>query len=289
MTLPIDQVREIVKRALAEDIGGGDLTTAAIVQPEVRGCGVIIAKAPGVIAGLPAARETFLLLDSTIEFTTEITEGTKVTAGTWFDSAHHKRVASVVGRLSSILTAERTALNFLMRMSGIATLTARFVEAVAGTRAKILDTRKTAPGLRLLDKYAVSAGGGQNHRFGLYDGILIKENHVAAAGGIREAVERARRGSRLKIEVEARTIEEVREALAAGAEAILLDNMEPPMLAESVRIISGRAICEASGGITLQNVRAVAETGVDLISVGQLTHSAPALDLSLEIVPGRDR
>jgi len=178
-----------------------------------------------------------------------------------------------------------------MRMSGIATLTAKFVEAVSGTKARIVDTRKTAPGLRLLDKYAVRIGGGQSHRFGLSDGILIKENHILAAGGIRAAVERAResRHHLLKIEVEVSNLQQVKEALSAAAEAILLDNMEPEMLAESVKLVAGRAICEASGGINLQNVRAVAKTGVDLISVGQLTHSAPAFDLSLQVQPDTAR
>ncbi len=278
MSLPMDQVGEIVRTALAEDIGSGDITTAAIVDSAQQGRAVIVAKEEGIIAGLPVVREAFLALDSTIRFNAEIDDGNRVTPNT--------RVATIAGPVAPILTAERTALNFLMRISGIATLTARFVEAIAGTRAKILDTRKTAPGLRLLDKYAVRMGGGQNHRFGLYDAILIKENHISAAGSITAAVERMKSDAdpARKIEVEARSLEEVKEALAAGAEMILLDNMELAAMAESVKLTSGRAICEASGGVTLENVRAVAETGVDFISIGLLTHSAAALDFSLELL-----
>ncbi|NIM05209.1 MAG: carboxylating nicotinate-nucleotide diphosphorylase [Armatimonadetes bacterium] len=274
----MDQVGEIVRTALAEDIGSGDITTAAIVDSAQQGRAVIVAKEEGIIAGLPVVREAFLALDSTIRFNAEIDDGNRVTPNT--------RVATIAGPVAPILTAERTALNFLMRISGIATLTARFVEAIAGTRAKILDTRKTAPGLRLLDKYAVRMGGGQNHRFGLYDAILIKENHISAAGSITAAVERMKSDAdpARKIEVEARSLEEVKEALAAGAEMILLDNMELAAMAESVKLTSGRAICEASGGVTLENVRAVAETGVDFISIGLLTHSAAALDFSLELL-----
>ncbi len=297
VALPMDQVRKIVRRALAEDIGAGDITTLTTVSADKQGRGVILAKAEGIIAGLPVAEEVFEKMGtgtyfggpaaqaseslekigSCPHFSALVSEGAKVGPGT--------EVATISGPLAAILTAERTALNFLMRMSGIATLTAKFVEAVAGTKAQIVDTRKTAPGLRLLDKYAVRVGGGRNHRFGLSDGILIKDNHIVAAGGIREAVARARQGGHhlLKIEVEARTLQEVEEALTAGVEAILLDNMKTAMLAESVKLVAGRALCEASGGITLQNARAVAETGVDLISVGQLTHSAPALDLSLVV------
>jgi nicotinate-nucleotide pyrophosphorylase (carboxylating) len=279
MSLPPDFVNEIVRRALDEDIGSGDITTRAAVDPGLRGRAVIVVKADGVIAGLPVAEAVFFCLDPAIEFKHQVSDGARISAG--------DEVALVKGALSSILTAERTALNFLMRMSGIATLAARFVEAVAGTHAIILDTRKTAPGLRLLDKYAVRIGGGTNHRFGLYDAVLIKENHAAAAGSISAAVKKAREGPPgvSSIEVEARSLEEVQEALEAGADRILLDNMDTAMLAESVRLISGKSSTEASGGVTLDNVRAVAETGVDFISVGQLTHSAAALDFSLEVLP----
>jgi len=275
--LPLSQLRKIIKRALAEDIGSGDITTAAMVEARQQGQAVIIAKAPGIIAGLPVARETFLAIAPELEFKALVCDGKSVKANT--------KIATIAGPLAAILTAERTALNCLMRMSGIATLTSQFVQAVSGTQAKIIDTRKTAPGLRLLDKYAVRAGGGGNHRFGLSDGILIKENHIRAAGSITQAVVKARAHGHhlLKIEVEVTNLQELKEALTAGAEAILLDNMTPAQLAKSVKLIAGRAICEASGGITLQNVRAIAETGVNLISIGRLTHSAPALDLSLLI------
>lgn len=278
MNLPINAVQEIVRRALAEDIASGDITTRATVGPEKRGQAAIFSKAEGYVAGLPVAKEVLLALDPTLEFTTIVWDGARITPGL--------KLAAISGRIAPILTAERTLLNLLMRMSGIATLTARFVAAVAGTRAKIVDTRKTAPGLRLLDKYAVNMGGGQNHRFGLYDGIIIKENHITAAGGIAEAVARVRESAHhlLKIEVEATTLEEVEQALSAGADAILFDNMRVEMMAEAVKLVAGRALCEASGGITLESVRAVAETGVDLISVGRLTHSAPALDISLEVL-----
>lgn len=268
-------ILDTIQRALAEDIGAGDATTLSIVPPEATMRGQIIAKQDGIIAGLDVARAAYELLDSAVEFSPQLADGSRVTrAGV---------LALVSGRTSSLLTAERTALNFLGRMSGIATLTRQFVDAVAGTRAVILDTRKTAPGLRAVDKLAVKLGGGGNHRIGLYDMILIKDNHIDHAGGIEEAVRRAKAArSGLPIEVEARTMNDVRVALSLGVERILLDNMSVEMMAEAVRLTNGRAKLEASGNVTLETVRRIAETGVDFISVGALTHSAKAFDVSFD-------
>lgn len=268
-------ILDTIQRALAEDIGAGDATTLSIVPPEATMRGQIIAKQDGIIAGLDVARAAYELLDSAVEFSPQLADGSRVTrAGL---------LALVSGRTSSLLTAERTALNFLGRMSGIATLTRQFVDAVAGTRAVILDTRKTAPGLRAVDKLAVKLGGGGNHRIGLYDMILIKDNHIDYAGGIEEAVRRAKAArSGLPIEVEARTMNDVRVALSLGVERILLDNMSVEMMAEAVRLTNGRAKLEASGNVTLETVRRIAETGVDFISVGALTHSAKAFDVSFD-------
>jgi nicotinate-nucleotide pyrophosphorylase (carboxylating) len=269
------EILDTIQRALAEDIGAGDATTLSIVPPEATMRGQIIAKQDGIIAGLDVARAAYELLDSAVEFSPQLADGSRVTrAGL---------LALVSGRTSSLLTAERTALNFLGRMSGIATLTRQFVDAVAGTRAVILDTRKTAPGLRAVDKLAVKLGGGGNHRIGLYDMILIKDNHIDYAGGIEEAVRRAKAArSGLPIEVEARTMNDVRVALSLGVERILLDNMSVEMMAEAVRLTNGRAKLEASGNVTLETVRRIAETGVDFISVGALTHSAKAFDVSFD-------
>ncbi|MCE7904487.1 MAG: carboxylating nicotinate-nucleotide diphosphorylase [Anaerolineae bacterium CFX3] len=269
------EILDSIQRALAEDIGAGDATTLSIVPPEATMRGQIIAKQDGIIAGLDVARAAYELLDSAVEFSPQLADGSRVTrAGV---------LALVSGRTSSLLTAERTALNFLGRMSGIATLTRQFVDAVAGTRAVILDTRKTAPGLRAVDKLAVKLGGGGNHRIGLYDMILIKDNHIDHAGGIEEAVRRAKAArSGLPIEVEARTTNDVRVALSLGVERILLDNMSVEMMAEAVRLTNGRAKLEASGNVTLETVRRIAETGVDFISVGALTHSAKAFDVSFD-------
>ena len=274
--LPND-ILDSIKRALAEDIGTGDATTLSIVPPDATMRGQIIAKQDGVIAGLDVARAAYELLDSSVDFRAQTEDGSRVTRG--------GILALVSGRTASLLTAERTALNFLGRMSGIATLTRQFVDAVAGTRAVILDTRKTAPGLRLVDKLAVKLGGGGNHRIGLYDMILIKDNHIDYAGGIEEAVRRARAfDSGLPIEVETRTLDDVRVALGLGVERILLDNMSVEMMAEAVRLTNGRAKLEASGNVTLETVRAIAETGVDFISVGALTHSAKVFDVSFDYV-----
>jgi len=268
-------ILDTIQRALAEDIGAGDATTLSIVPPDATMRGQIIAKQDGIIAGLDVARAAYELLDSAVEFSPQLADGSRVTrAGV---------LALVSGRTSSLLTAERTALNFLGRMSGIATLTRQFVDAVAGTRAVILDTRKTAPGLRAVDKLAVKLGGGGNHRIGLYDMILIKDNHIDYAGGIEEAVRRAKAArSGLPIEVEARTMNDVRVALSLGVERILLDNMSVEMMAEAVRLTNGRAKLEASGNVTLETVRRIAETGVDFISVGALTHSAKVFDVSFD-------
>jgi len=268
-------ILDTIQRALAEDIGAGDATTLSIVPPDATMRGQIIAKQDGIIAGLDVARAAYELLDSAVEFSPQLADGSRV--------ARAGVLALVSGRTSSLLTAERTALNFLGRMSGIATLTRQFVDAVAGTRAVILDTRKTAPGLRAVDKLAVKLGGGGNHRIGLYDMILIKDNHIDHAGGIEEAVRRAKAArSGLPIEVEARTMNDVRVALSLGVERILLDNMSVEMMAEAVRLTNGRAKLEASGNVTLETVRRIAETGVDFISVGALTHSAKVFDVSFD-------
>jgi nicotinate-nucleotide pyrophosphorylase (carboxylating) len=264
---------QIVARALAEDVGDGDVTTASTVPAGASARALITQKAPGVVFGLEAAEATFHALDPGVEMTRLTAEGS------WREGGE---VLSVLGSARALLTAERTALNFLQRLSGVATLTARCVRAVEGTGARILDTRKTTPGLRALEKAAVAAGGGTNHRAGLYDAILIKENHAALAGGVGEAVRRARAAAPgLALEVECRTLAEVDEALAAGAPRILLDNMDTAALRAAVRHVAGRAELEASGGVTLETLRETAATGVQFVSVGALTHSAPALDLSL--------
>lgn len=270
-------IRKLIWNALREDIGVGDVTSNAILTGEENGAARTIAKSELVVAGGDVFRETFRQVDPNLTFTILAAEGQEVWAGTL--------LAEISGSLKSILIAERTALNLLQRMCGIATATRAFVRAVAGTEARILDTRKTAPGLRFLDKYAVRIGGGQNHRFALYDGVLIKDNHIAAAGGITEAVRRARRGvaHTLKIEVEVRNLAELEEAIAAGADVIMLDNMSTDDMKTAVAASAGKVPLEASGNVTLDNVRAIAETGVNFISVGALTHSVHAADISLLI------
>ena len=262
---------------LLEDLGGGDLTSTLLIPEDQKGRGVILAKEEGVLAGLEVAQAVFHRVDGRIAFTPLARDGDPLLPGL--------EVARLEGPLRGILAGERLALNLLQRLSGIATLTRRYVEAVRGTQAIILDTRKTTPGLRALEKYAVRVGGGRNHRFGLFDGILIKDNHIRAVGGVKEAVRRARSQAPhyLKVEVEVTSIEELEEALEAGAELILLDNMDLETLKEAVGRAKGRALLEASGRMSLERVREVAETGVDYISVGALTHSARALDLSLEL------
>lgn len=270
-------VSEPVARALAEDIGEGDVTTAATVPEAARARARITQKAPGVVFGLDAAEQAFRALDPGIRMRRLTREGI------WREQGP---VLELDGSARAILTAERTALNFLQRLSGVATSAARYVRAVSGTGVTILDTRKTTPGLRALEKAAVAAGGAVNHRAGLHDAVLIKENHAALAGGVEEAVRRARAyAPDLPLEVECRTLAEVDEALAAGAPRILLDNMTVEQLSAAVRHVAGRAELEASGGVTLDTLREIASTGVEFISVGALTHSAPALDLSLLLEP----
>lgn len=278
--LPVE-ISQCIRRALAEDIGSGDVTTDTIVPDNASLRGRIVAKQNGVVAGLPIAAAVWRQLDERVSFTPQVADGSKVDTKTV--------VAAVAGPARALLTGERTALNFLGRMSGIATLTRQFVDAVADTRAVILDTRKTAPGLRLTDKLAVRIGGGQNHRTGLFDMVLIKDNHIDFAGSITAAVTRVREsGTNLAIEVEARTLEHVREALALEVERILLDNMSPEQMREAVQICAGRAKTEASGNVSLENVLEVARTGVDYISVGALTHSPKVFDVSLEFVDRND-
>lgn len=282
-------VRRIVEAALEEDGARRDVTTQALVPTNQRGVGVIVAKAEGVVCGLPVAAAAFAALDPSVRFQPLVSEGTAVAPG--------DHLARVDGPLAPILSGERVALNFLQRLSGVATATHRLVDAVAGlpvrpdgrASARIVDTRKTTPGLRALERYAVRVGGGHNHRFNLSDRVLIKDNHLAAARAqglsIAQVLAQARRATphELRIEIEVTTAEEAREALDAGADALLLDNMSVDEMRRVVALASGRALIEASGGVTLENVRAIAETGVNVISVGGITHSAPALDMSLEV------
>jgi len=279
---PLLQLRAIVEQALAEDLGRGDVTTESLVPADLMAEARIIAKVDGVIAGVPVARLAFELTEPRVVFEPLVGDGTHVRAG--------QAIARLYGPARGILSAERVALNFLQRLSGTATLAARYVQAVAGTGARIVDTRKTTPGLRLLEKYAVRCGGASNHRYDLGAAVMAKDNHLAAlaAAGIPlpEAIRRARASisPTTMIEIEVDRLDQLDEVLEAGPDLILLDNMSPAELAAAVRKIGGRALTEASGGITLATVREVAETGVDLISVGALTHSAPALDISLDFV-----
>ncbi len=272
LTIDLDN---LIRHALQEDIHTGDLTTQACVSEKRHAIGRMIAKESFVLAGIEVAARVFSLLDSAVHFEGVVADGTTVVQGA--------AIARMSGDAAALLQGERVALNLLQRMSGIATLTSRYVAAVAGTAARIVDTRKTTPGLRMLEKYAVRVGGGINHRTGLYDGILIKENHIAAAGGITAAVSRARSyiPHTLKIEVETETVAQVEEALAAGADIIMLDNMDCATMRSCVALIAGRVLVEASGGVNLDTVRAIAETGVDIISVGALTHSPRAADISM--------
>ncbi len=286
------QICRLVDEALSEDLGPGDITTDAVVAPDAAAEGEIIAKRKGVVAGLPVAGLCFRRLDSRVGFEQEVEDGARV--------SKNRVLARVTGPAASILKTERVALNFLQRLSGVATLTARFVDAVADHPVKILDTRKTTPGLRIIEKYAVRAGGGENHRFGLSDGILIKDNHLKfqpggivgkkGANAVAEAIAAAREaaGHLQKIEIEADTLEQVRQAVRGGADAILLDNMDAETLAEAVRLVrrsKKKIFLEASGNVSLRSVGRIAATGVDGISIGALTHSAPALDISLELRP----
>jgi len=269
-------IQAIVEDALAEDIGAGDATTNSVIPESANLAAKLIAKQGGVVAGVTIAEMPFKLLDGRVKFNSRVCDGDQIEAG--------RTLAEIAGPARAILTAERTALNLLGRMSGIATATRQFVNEVRGTKAKILDTRKTAPTLRALDKMAVKLGGGHNHRMGLFDLILIKDNHIDFAGSIPEAVKRAREvDSGLEIEVEARTLADVTECMRLGVKWIMLDNMQLDEMREAVRLVNGRAKVEASGNITLENVRSIAETGVDYISVGALTHSPRALDVSLVV------
>ena len=277
LELPPLLVERAVAKALQEDLGeAGDITTDVIIPASASADAEIVARKPGVIAGLDLAAASFKTLDPDAQFVAEVADGTKVAAGA--------RIARVQGRTRALLSAERVALNFLGHLSGIATLTATYVAAVSGTKASVACTRKTTPGLRALEKYAVRAGGGMNHRFGLYDAVLVKDNHIAAAGGLAPALTqlRARSGHLVKIEVEVDTLNQLDEALQFPIDAVLLDNMDLAKLKKAVALVNGRVTTEASGGVTLETVRKIAETGVDLISVGALTHSAPVLDLALE-------
>jgi len=275
-------LRAIVERALKEDLGSGDLTTRLLFPRAIKAKALIRAKQDAVLAGLSVAEAVFKKVDPKLKFQSLAQDGDRVRSGT--------EIARIVGDGRSLLKGERVALNFLQRLSGIATLTAQFVETVKGTKATILDTRKTTPGLRELEKYAVRMGGGRNHRMNLSDGILIKDNHLALAGSLRRAVQETRRKAPrgLKVEVEATNLKEVEDALLVKADIILLDNMTIPQLKEAVSLIDGRALTEVSGGVQLNTVREIAATGVDFISIGALTHSAPAVDLSMDITPLKD-
>ncbi len=281
LPIPPRIIDDIVRAALAEDGAYNDVTTASLISAAQWGRGTIIAKAPGVIAGLPVAAAAMTGIDEMVSFDTLAADGDRVPAGA--------ELAEIEGPLGAILSCERVALNLLQRMSGIATLTRDFVDAVSGTKARILDTRKTTPGMRHLERYAVRAGGGQNHRFDLASGILIKDNHIAAArqrgaSELGEIIAKSRAASphTMRIEIEVTTLDELKEALEGRADIILLDNMEIDDIRRAVEIVAGAAVLEVSGGVTLENAHAIAEAGVDLISVGRLTHSAPALDISLD-------
>jgi nicotinate-nucleotide pyrophosphorylase (carboxylating) len=271
------ELQRKIEEWLEEDIGSGDISTMATIPEQERGTGILYAKEAGIIAGLPVAEQVFWAIDPSLSFQALVAEGTRVEKG--------QQIAEVSGSVRSILSGERLALNLLQRLSGIATRTSEYVQAIAGTNARVVDTRKTTPGLRFLEKYAVRVGGGHNHRFALYDAVMIKDNHIKGAGGISQAVAAARSviPHTMKIEVETESLAEVQEALQAGADIIMLDNMPLEQMKEAVQLIAGRAIVEASGGVTLETIRPIAETGVDVISVGALTHSVRALDISLDL------
>lgn len=276
MYIPFN-VKNILRLALEEDIGNGDLTTTLLIPEDHKSRALIIAKASFIVAGMPFAKEVFHIIDQETELKIFYNDGARVRKG--------DIIAEVYGSTRTLLSCERVSLNVLQRVSGIATLTNAFVEKVKGIDVKIVDTRKTTPGLRFMEKYAVRVGGGNNHRFGLYDGILIKDNHIEAAGSITDAIHAARRTHHLsKIEAEVENLKDLKEALAAGADVVMLDNMSIKDMREAVKIAKGKVIIEASGNISIDNVRDVAETGVDLISIGAITHSAPAVDISMKIV-----
>jgi nicotinate-nucleotide pyrophosphorylase (carboxylating) len=270
-------VSDVIRRALAEDIGHGDITTSLLIPEETRSKARVIAKDTFIVAGLPFLKEVFRILDPSVSLNCFFHDGNQVAKG---DS-----IAELSGKTRSLLEGERVALNILQRLSGIATLTSRYVESVKGYKAKVLDTRKTSPCLRYMEKYAVRTGGGVNHRFGLFDGILIKDNHIKAVGNVGEAIRRARDGHHLaKIEVEVGSVRALKEALDARADIIMLDNMSVDDMRDAVAAVAGRALLEASGNVTLERIQEIAATGVDYISVGALTHSAPSADISLKIV-----
>jgi nicotinate-nucleotide pyrophosphorylase (carboxylating) len=275
------QIDDLVERALDEDMPGGDITTEALISPHITGKAYFVAKAEGILAGIEIARMVFLKVDPFLKFSTLIPDGRRINPG--------DILASVEGNAAGILKAERTSLNFLQHLSGIATATAAYVELVKGVPVKILDTRKTIPGMRILEKYAVSAGGGDNHRMGLSDMVLIKDNHIAVSRrdglSIKDIMGRTRKkvAPGIKIEIETTSPQEAEEAAEAGADIVMLDNMSVEDMRKAVKLIKGRVLIEASGGVNRQSVRKIAETGVDCISVGAITHSAPALDISLEI------
>jgi len=277
MDIDLRAIRDLLEMALREDIGTGDITSESVIPDDAQAVGTIKAKSDGIIAGLDVAAEIFRMLDPGVNFRKLVSDGDRVHSG--------QELATAEGKARSILTAERTVLNFLQRLSGIATMTSEYVSAASGYSAKIIDTRKTTPGWRVLEKYAVRVGGGHNHRFGLYDAVLIKENHIAVAGGVAEAVARARERipHTMKIEVEVETLDQVSEAIESGADIIMPDNMDVGAMAEAVKLINGRVIVEASGGIRLKDIPAIAATGVDLISIGALTNAAPPLDISMYI------
>lgn len=267
----------MIYTALEEDIGQGDVTTTLLIPEDNRSKAHFIAKGKFILAGIPFAREVFRILDTSIVFKTLRSEGESVKAG--------EVIAKISGNTNVILKGERVSLNILQRLSGIATLTGKYAEKMKGLKVKILDTRKTTPCMRFMEKYAVRAGGGYNHRFGLFDGILIKDNHIKTSGSIKKAIKEAKKGHHfLKIEVEVKNLKELKEAIESEADIVMLDNMSVHDMKEAVRIAKGRVMLEASGNISLENVREVAETGVDLISVGTITHSAPSVDISLKIV-----
>ncbi len=272
------QYEATIRTALAEDLSQGDITSAAIVEGQQVSTAVIVAKQAGILAGLPVMEAVFRLVDQELAFTTRLQDGDKVVPG--------QEIARVSGPTASLLSGERTALNFLQRLSGVATVTGQAVAQTDGLKTQVIDTRKTTPGLRQLEKYAVLMGGGRNHRYCLGDAVMIKDNHIAAAGGITEAVSRVRRriGPTVKIEVETEDLGQVEEALANKVDIIMLDNMPVEMMIRAVELVGGRALTEASGGLRLDNIRQVSQTGVDYVSLGWLTHSAQALDISLNII-----
>jgi len=279
MDIPLIQYEPLVRAALAEDIGPGDITTTLCIPADARATATVLAKSPGVIAGLDVAALAFRLLDPDARWQPRLEDGAQI-------GNKPTPLAEVSGNARALLTAERVALNFMQRMSGVATITNRYVQRVAGTQARIADTRKTTPGLRMLEKYAVRIGGGFNHRIGLYDAVLIKDNHIRAAGSIGRAVSQAKAQAphTVKIEVETTSLAQVEQALTAGADIILLDNMDIATMRQAVQAVGGRAITEASGGLTEERLAEVAATGVQILSIGALTHSAPAMDISLDFV-----